>query len=92
VVDNLAEIDQVVRILSAFFTALVIIYVIAKFVGEERKILWFKKRTRSTIFTRRSILGETWHFGVPCKWQGFVVSFLMFGIIGVVSYIMIFTV
>jgi phage shock protein PspC (stress-responsive transcriptional regulator) len=87
-----AEIDQVVRILSAFFTALVIIYVIAKIIGEDRKATWFKKRTRSTIFTRRGVLGETWHFGVPCKWQGFVVSFLMFSIIGVVSYLIIFTV
>lgn len=91
-VDNLSEIDQVVRILSAFFTALVIIYVTAKILGEERKTRWFKKRTRSNIFTRRGALGETWNFGVPRKWQGFVVSFLMFGIIGIVSYVMIFTV
>jgi len=92
VVSKVAELDQVVRILSAFFTALVIIYIIAKMVGEKRKATWFRKRTKSTIFTRRGVLGETWHFGVPCKWQGFVVSFLMFGIIGVVSYFMIFAV
>ncbi|SFL67935.1 hypothetical protein [Pelosinus propionicus] len=88
----MAEMDQVMRILSAFLTALVIIYGIAKIVGEDRKAAWFKKRTKSTIFTRRGVLGETWHFGVPCKWQGFVVSFLMFSIIGVVSYLMIFAI
>lgn len=86
------EAEQVTRILVSFITSLVIIYLIAKVIGEERKSQWFKKRTKSNIFTRRGFLGETWNFGVPYRWQGFVVVFFMFGLIGVVSYLMIFTV
>ena len=78
------------RISMAFFIALVIIYLTSKVVGEERKTQWFKKRQRSTIFTRRGFLGESWHFGVPCKWQGMAVFFCMFGMIGIISYLLIF--
>ena len=88
----MGEAEQVARILLSFIISLVIIYLIARCIGEERKAQWFKKRQKSNIFTRRGFLGETWNFGVPYRWQGFLVVFFMFGLIGVVSYFMIFTV
>lgn len=91
-VGSVGEAEQVARILLSFVISLAIIYIIAKGIGEERKAQWFKKRKKSNIFTRRGFLGDTWNFGVPYKWQGFVVVFFMYGLIGVVSYFMIFTV
>lgn len=85
------ETEQVTRIILSFMMSLAIIFIIAKIIGEERKALWFKKRTKSNIFTRRGFLGDTWNFGVPKQWQGFVVVFFMYGLIGVCSYLMIFT-
>ncbi|WP_378956718.1 hypothetical protein [Pelosinus sp. sgz500959] len=87
----MGEAQQVTRIIISFVTSLAIIYIIAKIIGEERKAQWFKKRTKSNIFTRRGFLGDTWNFGVPYRWQGFMVVFFMFGIIGLVSYAVIFT-
>jgi len=86
----MAESEQVTRIIMSFITSLAIIFVMAKIIGAERKAQWFKKRTKSNFFTRRGFLGDTWNFGVPYKWQGFVVVFFMFGLIGICSYLMIF--
>lgn len=85
------ETEQAARIMTAFFLSLGFIYMIAKIIGEERKAQWFKKRTKSNIFTRRGFLGDTWNFGVPYRWQGFAVFFVMYGVIGIVGYLMIFT-
>lgn len=87
----MSETEQVTRIIISFMMSLAIIYVIAKCIGEERKALWFKKRTKSNFFTRRGLLGDTWNFGVPYRWQGFIVVFFMYGLIGICSYLMIFT-
>ena len=85
------ETEQVTRIIISFIISLAIIFVIAKIIGEERKNQWFKKRKNSNFFTRRGFLGDTWNFGVPNQWQGFVVVFFMYGLIGLCSYLMIFT-
>lgn len=84
------EAEQVTRIIMSFITSLAIIFVMAKIIGAERKVQWFKKRTKSNYFTRRGFLGDTWNFGVPYKWQGFAVVFFMYGLIGICSYLMIF--
>lgn len=85
------ETEQAVRVISVFILSLGFIYIIAKLIGEERKGKWFKKRTRSNIFTRRGFLGDTWNFGIPYRWQGFAVFFFMYGIIGIVGYLVIFS-
>jgi len=87
----MGETEQVTRILLSFVISLVIIYIFSKAIGEERKSQWFKKRQKSNIFTRRGALGEAWNFGIPYKWQGFVVAFFMYGLVGICSYLMIFT-
>lgn len=85
------ETEQAARIITVFILSLGFIYIIAKIIGEERKAQWFKKRTKRSFFIRRGFLGETWNFGVPYRWQGFAVFFLMYGVIGIVGYLMIFT-
>lgn len=86
------ETEQAARIITVFFLALGFIYLVAKIIGEDRKAKWFKKRTKSNIFTRRGFLGNTWNFGVPYQWQGFAVLFFMYGVIGIVGYLAIFTI
>ncbi|MDF2566468.1 MAG: hypothetical protein K0Q53_2872 [Massilibacillus sp.] len=87
----MAESEQAVRVILSFMNALCIIYITAKVIGEEKKAKWFKKRQKSNIFTRRGFLGDACNFGVPQKWQGFAVAFWLFGSIGVLSYVVIFT-
>jgi hypothetical protein len=87
----MTESEQVVRIILSFVNALLIIYITAKILGNERKTAWFTKRTKSNIFTRRGFLGDACNFGVPKKWQGFVVVVWLFGSISLLSYLVIFT-
>ena len=86
----MSETEQATRIITVFFLSLGFIYMIAKIIGEERKALWFKKRTKRSFFLRRGFLGETWNFGVPYRWEGVAVFSLMYGVIGIVGYFMIF--
>jgi hypothetical protein len=85
------ESKMTIRVLLSFFIALGIIYFTAAMLGKERKAAWFKKRENSNIFTRRGFLGEACNFGVPRKWQGVVVSFWLFCSIGLVGYLLIFS-
>jgi len=85
------ETEQAARIITTFVLSMGFIYIIAKILGEERKSQWFRKRTKSNLFTRRGFVGDTWNFGVPYRWQGFTVFFFMYGIIGIVGYLFIFT-
>lgn len=86
------ETEQAARIITVFFLSLGFIYMVAKVIGEERKAKWFKKRTKSNIFTRRGFIGDTWNFGVPYSWQGFAVFIVMYGVIGIAGYLVIFTI
>lgn len=85
----MSEADQPTRILLSFAIALVIIFITSKVVGEERKGQWFKKRQRNGFLSRRGIFGHSFYFGVPCKWQGFVVCLLMFASISLISYLLL---
>lgn len=86
----MSEAEQAARIILLFFIVLVITFITSKIIGEERKTQWFKKRQRNSFFTRRGMLGEACCFGVPCKWQGLAVVFLMLGSIGIISYLLLF--
>ncbi len=86
----MSEAEQAMKIICSFINAMCIIYITAKLIGEERKAKWFKKRQKSNLFTRRGFLGDTCNFGVPQKWQGFVVAAWLFSSIGMMSYIVIF--
>lgn len=87
----MGEADQALRVILSFINALCIIYITAKVIGEEKKAKWFKKRQKSNIFTRRGFLGDACNFGVPQKWQGFAVTGWLFVSIGILSYVVIFT-
>lgn len=80
------------RVIIAFLLSLVIIYVVAKMVGETNKEKWFKKRTKFTVFTRRGFLGETLHFGHPVTKEGYFVMIAMFSLIIAISYLIIFVI
>lgn len=86
----MSEMEQASRVLVSFGIALMIIYISGRCIGEERKLLWFKKRQQRSFFTRRGVLGETWHFGVPQTVQGVAVMLVMYGLIGSVGYWLIF--
>lgn len=78
------------RVILAFILSLFIILAVSKYVGEEKKAKWFKKRTKYTLFTRRGFLGEALHFGHPVTREGYIVMFGMFGLIIGLSYLIIF--
>lgn len=74
----------------SFLLSLIIIYLTAKIIGQEKKARWFKKRQQNGIFNRRGFLGETLHFGYPCTVEGFIVMMIMFIVIFGISYALIF--
>ncbi len=78
------------RIMTAFVLSFVLLAIVSQVIGEERKAKWFKKRTRYTVFTRRSVIGECMHFGRPCTWEGLAVFLGTFGSIFSFGYWYIF--
>lgn len=72
------------RIAIVFAVSVGLFFTVARVLGAERKAKWFKKRTRYTIFTRRSMFGEYIHFGRPCTWEGLLVF------VGIFSFIFSF--
>ena len=81
----MSEADQTVWVIASFFTAMVIIYLTAKMVGDEKKLIWFRKREKFNFFTKRGFLGDVFNFGVPRCWQGFAVSLAMMAAISLSS-------
>ncbi len=65
--------DIAVRIICSLISALCIVNIIARVVGEERKKRWFVPRTRSWFFNRRGILGARLMFGRPRTREGLAV-------------------
>lgn len=52
-------------------------------IGSERKARWFKKRTKYSFFTRRSVFGEFMHFGYPATREGYIAIAVICGVIGI---------
>lgn len=69
------------RLLIAVLVSFVYISIIAKSIGTENKERWFKRRTRSSFFTRRGFVGDYINFGRPVTWQGYLVMVLIYGVI-----------
>lgn len=78
------------KVIFAFFTGLVIIYITARLIGEANKAKWFRKRQQMSFFNMRGALGDTFHFGYPCTWQGGLIVTLMYSVIFIVGYIIVF--
>ena len=57
--------------------ALIVFFITALVIGEERKSRWFKKRTKYSFFNRRGFLGERLQFGYPKTWAGGGVTLCM---------------
>lgn len=70
--------------------ALIVFFITAYVIGEERKARWFKKRTRYSFFNRRGLLGERLHFGYPNTWAGGGVTFVMLACIALGGLVIVF--
>lgn len=78
------------RIIQVFFGAFFYIFFVAKLIGPERKMNWFKRRTKYTFFNKRGIFGEYINFGYPICWQGILVFLAIYGVIFGFGYWYIF--
>lgn len=78
------------RLIQLMGVSFIYIYAIARFIGSENKQNWFKKRTRSSFFTRRGFMGEYINFGRPICWQGYAVMIVMYGAILLAGYLYLF--
>lgn len=65
-----SEVIQVQRILITLVVGFILIVLTGVIVGPKNKEKWFKKRTKYSLFTRRSVFGEFVHFGRPKTWEG----------------------
>lgn len=74
------------KILLCLGMALAVALVTALIIGPERKMMWFRKRKKEGFFTKRGPLGEVIRFGVPVTVEGYAVTAIMVGIIGIGSY------
>ena len=66
--ETIANVEPVVvcaRVMQIFFGSFIYIYLIAKLVGPDNKLAWFRKRKKYTFFNRRGIFGEDINFGYP---------------------------
>ena len=64
--ETIANVEPVVvcaRVMQIFFGSFIYIYLIAKLVGPDNKLAWFRKRKKYTFFNRRGIFGEDINFG-----------------------------
>ncbi|MGE4588327.1 MAG: hypothetical protein AB7E34_01940 [Acidaminococcaceae bacterium] len=84
------NIETVNRILQVFIFSFVYIFVVARAIGSENKLKWFKRRTKQTFFNRKGFLGEYINFGYPRTWQGVAVFFAIYGVIIGVGYLYVF--
>lgn len=75
------------KIFLSLFVAIIIAYVIALIIGERRKALWFKKRTKFSFFGKRGSLGDVLHFGYPCTLEGVGVTIGMIGLMAICTLI-----
>ncbi|WP_299448613.1 hypothetical protein [uncultured Phascolarctobacterium sp.] len=78
------------RVMQIFIASFFYIFLIAKLVGPENKLAWFRKRKKYTFFNRRGIFGEDINFGYPVTWQGILVFFAIYGVIFGVGYWYVF--
>lgn len=70
-----------VRLFIMFIFSFLLFTFTGILIGNERKAKWFKKRTKYSIFTRRSIIGEFIHFGRPYTLEGYLLTIFLFIII-----------
>lgn len=69
------------KVLISIVIALLVFLVTSLLLGTERKTLWFRKRKKYSLFTRRGPLGEALHFGYPVTMEGYLVTAGMLALI-----------
>jgi hypothetical protein len=75
------------RVFICLGIAFIVFLVTALLIGPERKARWFRKRKRESFFTKRGPMGEVLRFGRPVTWEGYLTTFIMFGVIGLCSWL-----
>lgn len=81
--ESIVILERLIQIIGLSFAY---IYLVAKLIGQENKNDWFKKRTRSSFFTRRGFMGDYINFGYPVSWQGILVFLVIYGVIFTFGY------
>lgn len=84
---NVVILERLIQLLGVAF---IYIYVVARLIGQENKQNWFKRRTRSSFFTRRGFMGDYINFGRPICWQGYAVMMAIYGVILLIGYLYLF--
>ena len=79
--------SEEVRVFICIGIAFLVFLCASIILGPERKALWFKKRTKYTFFSRRSVFGEIMHFGYPVTKEGYAVTSIIIAAIGVATYV-----
>ena len=87
---NVEPVAECARVMQIFFGSFIYIYLIAKLVGPDNKLAWFRKRKKYTFFNRRGIFGEDINFGYPVCWQGVLVFLAIYGVVFGFGYWYIF--
>lgn len=59
-------------------------------IGQERKVKWFKQRSKNGIFVRRGMFGNYSMLGVPVTVPGFIITVGIFAGAGIVWAILIY--
>ncbi|MEG1726569.1 MAG: hypothetical protein RR089_04705 [Acidaminococcaceae bacterium] len=88
--ETLDSLEASKKIIQIFLASFFYIFFVAKLIGTENKMKWFKRRERYTFFTRRGIFGEYINFGYPICWQGAAVFLAIYGVIIGVGYWYVF--
>ncbi|WP_251454983.1 hypothetical protein [Veillonella intestinalis] len=65
------------KILISFVWALIVFFVTALIIGNERKARWFRRRTKYSFFNRRGFISELLFYGYPCTKEGIYVTIAM---------------
>ncbi len=81
--ESMVVLERLIQIIGIAFAY---IYLVARLIGQENKNAWFKKRTRSSFFTRRGFMGDYINFGYPVCWQGILVFLLIYAVVFAFGY------
>ncbi len=76
--ESMVVLERLIQIIGVSFAY---IYLVARLIGQENKNTRFKKRTRSSFFTRRGFMGDYINFGYPVSWQGILAFLAIYGAI-----------
>lgn len=69
---------SVAHFILYWFIAAVIAVATAIAIGQERKLKWFKQRSKNGMMVRRGVFGNYSMLGMPVTLPGFIITFGIF--------------